>query len=103
MLEINPVTKEVVWAYDDEERFHSNFTASCQRLSNGNTLVCETTGRRNFEVTPDCEIVWEHVSTGVELRSYRYAYDHCPQLAELGRPAERPVRPPETLTIAPEK
>ncbi len=100
VLEIDPSEKKVVWAYDEEERFHSNFTSSCQRLPNGNTLICETTGKRNFEVTPEGAIVWEHVG-GVELRSRRYPYDHCPQLAALDRPAERPVRPPENLVIPP--
>jgi hypothetical protein len=100
VLEIDPSANRVVWVYEDGERFHSNFTASCQRLLNGNTLICETTGARNFEVTPDGDIVWEYVGRP-DHRSYRYPYDYCPQLATLGRPRELAVRPPETLTISP--
>ena len=95
VLEVNPTTNEVVWVYDQRERFHSNFTSSCQRLPNGNTLILEAAHGRFFEVTPECEIVWEHVFGRAPRaqRAYRYAYDYCPQTAALERPEERPVIP----------
>ncbi len=99
-LEIDPTTKEVVWVYDNGEQFHANFTSSTQRLGNGNTLICESAGKRVFEVTAACEIVWEYVEGSP--RSYRYPYDYCPQTAALGRPREVSVTPPERLTIAPD-
>jgi hypothetical protein len=99
-LEIDPTTKTVVWVYDGGEQFHSNFTSSTQRLGNGNTLICESAGKRVFEVTPACEIVWEYVEGS--SRSYRYPYDYCPQTAALGVPKEVSVTPPERLTIAPD-
>lgn len=87
VLEISPTTKEVVWVYDRRERFHSNFTSSCQRLPNGNTLILEAAHGRFFEVTPEGETVWEHVfGTARAQRAYRYAYDHCPQTAILPTP-----------------
>jgi hypothetical protein len=95
VLEIDPTTEEVVWAYDRREEFHSNFTSSCQRLPNGNTLILESAHHRIFEVTPEGEIVWEHVFPGpaYSQRAYRYGYDYCPQTIALGRPEERPVAP----------
>lgn len=69
VLEIDPVTKEVVWKYDNGEHFHSNYTSSAQRLTNGNTLICEAAGKRIFEVTTKGEIVWEYVEGS--SRAYR--------------------------------
>jgi hypothetical protein len=100
-LEINPVTKEVVWVYDNGEQFHANFTSSTQRLGNGNTLICESAGKRVFEVTVEGEIVWEYVEGSP--RSYRYPYDHCPQTAALGTPKEVSVTPPEDFCIPPDE
>jgi len=100
VLEVNPVTKDVVWAYDKWLGFYSTYTSSAQRLPNGNTLICEASGRRVFEVTPEGETVWEYVDG--TARSYRYAYDHCPQTAALGRPAEVSVTPPDELRISPD-
>lgn len=100
VLEVNPATKELVWVYNDNLRFHSTYTSSAQRLPNGNTLICEAAARRVFEVTPECDTVWEHVGCGP--RSYRYAYDYCPQASALGHPAEVPVTPPKELRVSPD-
>ena len=35
---------------------------NAQRLPNGNTLVCESSYGRFFEVTQEGEIVWEYVN-----------------------------------------
>jgi len=102
VLEIDPTTGKVAWVYDDGENFHSNFTSSTQRLPNGNTFICECTGRRLFEVTGDGRIVWEYVGEG-DNRAYRYPYDHCRQTAALGAPAEVPVTPPAELRIPPDR
>lgn len=95
VLEVDPTTKEVVWFYDEQERFHSNYTSSCQRLPNGNTLILEAAHKRLFEVTPECEIVWELIFDvkrfGGAQRAYRYAYDHCEQMKSLPTPEEIPV------------
>ena len=101
VLEVNPVTKEVVWKYENGEQFHSSYTSSAQRLKNGNTLICESAGRRVFEVTKAGEIVWEYVEG--TARSYRYPYDHCPQTAALGKPEEVSVTPLKDMRIPPDK
>jgi len=61
VIEFNPITQEVVWAYkgDAQNRFYSRLSGSNQRLSNGNTLITESDGGRAFEVTSENEIVWE--------------------------------------------
>jgi len=101
VLELNPVTKELVWVYDGGTQFHSTYTSSAQRLWNGNTLICESEERRLFEVTPEKEIVWEHVAW--TPRAYRYPYDYCPQTNALGVPREVSVTPPEEFTIEPDE
>ena len=101
VLEVNPVTKELAWVYENGEQFHATYTSSCQRLANGNTLVCESAGKRVFEVTHEGEVVWEYVEGSP--RSYRYPYDHCPQTAALGQPHQVAVTPPAELRIPPDK
>jgi len=62
VVEIDPKTREIVWQYMDPfaPNFYSAICSSAQRLSNGNTLICEATKGRLFEVTYDKEIVWEY-------------------------------------------
>jgi len=63
VLEINPVTRKVVWAYTGTKRsFFTPFEGSVQRLPNGNTLVDEAIWGRFFQVTPKGKIVWEYIS-----------------------------------------
>lgn len=100
VLEVNPMTKEVVWKYENGEQFHASYTSSSERLENGNTLICESAGRRVFEVTKEGEIVWEYVEG--TPRSYRYPYDHCPQTEALGKPKEVSVTPPEDMQVPPD-
>lgn len=64
VIEVDPVTQNVVWQYGDREGEHF-YTACCgtnQRLSNGNTLITDTESGRAFEVTPGGNVVWEFVS-----------------------------------------
>lgn len=68
ILEINPVTEQIVWQYTGERSggpswsFYSSFISSVDRLPNGNTLIDEGMNGRFFQVTPQGEIVWEYVS-----------------------------------------
>ncbi len=68
VLEIDPVKKEIVWAYTglDSDRagwtFHSSFISNAERLPNGNTFVDEGMNGRFFQVTPAGQIVWEYVN-----------------------------------------
>lgn len=68
VLEINPVTKQIVWQYTGLDSdaplwsFDSTFISSATRLPNGNTLIDEGMNGRIFQVTPKGEIVWEYVN-----------------------------------------
>jgi uncharacterized protein (UPF0248 family) len=63
-IEVNPATNEVVWKYQDAPswNFFSPRMGNAQRLPNGNTLICEASFGRLFEVTKAGEIVWEYVN-----------------------------------------
>jgi hypothetical protein len=98
VLEIDPVTLELVWSYT-APRFFSTNISSAQRLANGNTLITEGAGGRVFEVAGDGAIVWEYMnplfagprSSNDVYRAYRLPYDWMPQLE---RPTETAVAPP---------
>jgi hypothetical protein len=98
VLEINPVTLELVWSYQNA-RFFSTNISSAQRLPNGNTLITAGAGGRMFEVTVKGEIVWEYMypqfaganASNAVYRSYRIPYGWIPQLTA---PAQQRVTPP---------
>ena len=83
VLEIDPTGNRLVWVYDDDHFFFSRFTANCQRLPNGNTLIFEAMCKRLFEVTPEKEIVWEYILTENAQRVYRYPYDFIDAFAAI--------------------
>jgi hypothetical protein len=60
VLEINPVTLELVWSYTNPRFFSTNISGA-QRLPNGNTLITAGAGGRVFEVTKEGAIVWEYM------------------------------------------
>jgi arylsulfotransferase ASST len=64
VIEVNPVTKEIVWKYQEGilPNFYSPRNSNAQRLPNGNTLVNEGSFGRFFEVSPEGEVVWEYVN-----------------------------------------
>jgi len=64
VIEVDPRKNEIVWEYSDPRYlgFYSMSISGCQRLPNGNTLICEGNRGRLFEVTHDCDIVWEYYS-----------------------------------------
>jgi len=96
VLEIDPVSLEIVWHYPSVDsqspggtpRFFSSFISSAQRMPNGNTLITEGAHGRVIEVTPNHEIVWEYVSpffnmkrnTNNIYRAYRLPYNWVPQV-----------------------
>ncbi len=111
VLEINPVSLEIVWQFTaleqgfaegEESRFYSRYQSGAQRLPNGNTLITESRHGRIIEVTTQCEIVWEYVSphnlldskmlfASNAFRGYRVPYDWVPQVEAS---TERAVIPP---------
>jgi hypothetical protein len=68
VLEIDPVSKQIVWQYtavdssQTQWSFYSAFISSARRLPNGNTLVDEGMNGRFFQITAQGDIVWEYVS-----------------------------------------
>jgi hypothetical protein len=68
VLEINPITKEIVWQYSAVNSggagwtFRSTHISNARRLPNGNTFIDEGQIGRFFQVTPAGEIVWEYVN-----------------------------------------
>ena len=101
VLEINPITLEIVWQFTpesiragiptDASKFYSPYVSSAQRLPNGNTLIDEGSNGRLIEVTYEKEIVWEWISpyfsnskdedpiNNMIYRGYRYPYSWVPQ------------------------
>jgi hypothetical protein len=111
VLEIDPITLKVVWEYNanksgyrDLYKFYSDYVSSAQRLPNGNTLICEGSVGRLFEVTPKYEIVWEYISPFYNMdekfnlvyRAYRAPYEYAPQLK---KPVEKAVIPPDNWKL----
>lgn len=82
-LEVNPLTKERVWSYQNGTDFHSHSAGSLQRLPNGNTLVSEDVPGRVFEVSREGDIVWEYRSETRTARAHRYSSDYCEKLGRL--------------------
>lgn len=87
IVEVNPEDSRVVWEYvaEPESQFFSGHISGAERLPDGNTLVCEGTSGRVFEVTHRGEVVWEWVNPFVNrvqgrlhtwiFRAHRYAPD----------------------------
>ncbi len=96
-------SNQIAWSFKSvkENSFYSSYISGCQRLSNGNTLICSGATGHLFEVTPEGEVVWEFINpinsqTGLAVpiqkdsddrafhvfRAYRYAPDY-PGLAGL--------------------
>ncbi len=108
VLEIDPVTLKIVWQYTpkeagfaiplDAQRFYSGFISNAQRLPNGNTLICEGSNGRVFEVTAEHELVWEFVNPyknkklqmNSVYRAYRVPYEWVPQIKNY---TENPIAP----------
>jgi outer membrane protein assembly factor BamB len=101
VLEIDPVTLELVWSYVAPNRFFSTNISGAQQLPNGNTLITEGAQGRVLEATSEGRIVWEyHVTyftggqqpTNTVYRAYRLPYAWIPQ---LDQPSEQAVVPPD--------
>ena len=93
ITEFNPDTNETVWEYRDDPAtfFYSHHISGAERLWTGNTLICEGSFGRLFEVTPAGEIVWEFVNPYFDpmfmgdtvnwvFRAFRYSAD-SPEIA----------------------
>lgn len=101
IIEMNPVTQEIVWKYETEGyanmKFFSKTMGSQKRLPNGNTFIAEDNTGRLFQVKPDGTIVWEYVNRGGTTRPSVVPYGFTPQLRAMGDPEEKRVTPPNNL------
>ena len=91
VVEVDIDTSEIAWEYHGEPltSFFTHFTGGAERLPNGNTLICEGSEGRLFEVTPGSEVAWEYISPlflpdpqgygNRVFRTHRYGPD-CPGL-----------------------
>ena len=73
IIEIDPLSFEVVWRYAPREGFLSRYRGSVQRLPNGNTLITESDRGYVFEVSPDQDIVWRFANPDVQEDNMRIA------------------------------
>jgi hypothetical protein len=93
VIELDPMSGETVWEYRGSpwSTFYSHHISGVERLASGNTLICEGSFGRIFEVTPDGDIVWEYVSPYFDenwagdtvnwvFRAFRYTKD-SPEIA----------------------
>ncbi|MCK4884454.1 aryl-sulfate sulfotransferase, partial [Candidatus Bathyarchaeota archaeon] len=89
------MSNQIVWIYNSKsnQAFFSHIGSGCQRLPNGNTLICAMTEGHFFEVTSEGELVWEYINpvtadgvleimpdnypmTNSIFRVYRYGSDY---------------------------
>jgi hypothetical protein len=73
VIEMDPLSGEIVWEYDPKDGFFSRTRGSNQRLPNGNTLITESDPGYVFEVTPKGEIVWRFANPTVRENGEREA------------------------------
>jgi hypothetical protein len=64
VIEVDPATNDIAWDYrgDPPFAFYSPVISGAERLPNGNTLICEGSAGRLFEVTANKEVVWEYIN-----------------------------------------
>jgi hypothetical protein len=62
VIELEPVSGQIVWQYDCRSSFYSPSRGSAERLPNGNLLIAESDSGRLFEITADGRLVWEFLN-----------------------------------------
>ena len=62
-----PPAAEWTYVAPDPSSFFADRVSGAQRLPNGNTLICEGTKGKIFEITPDENIVWEYINPVVNF------------------------------------
>ena len=91
VIEVDPLTETIEWEYsaDPKDSFFSPYISGAQRLPNGNTLICEGSKARLFEVTLEGEVVWDFINPYLApdsrksvYRCLRYSPDEAAGLLE---------------------
>jgi len=57
-----PVAQTWIYKANPPTSFYSSFLSGAQRLTDGNTLICNGEHGKFFEVTPEGETVWEYTN-----------------------------------------
>ena len=81
ILELDPLSGRICWAYRCPMNFYSPSRGSAERLPNGNCLIAHSDSGRLFEVTPDGDIVWEFLNDTLDSKGRRdpiYRTKHYP-------------------------
>jgi hypothetical protein len=60
ILEINPITKKIVWQYKKPGEFFSEFAGSQKRLKNGDTFISDDDSARVFIINKKGQIQWQY-------------------------------------------
>ena len=69
VIELNPITSEIVWEYSNKDNFFSLSQGLCQKLENGNILITQSESGRCFEVDYNTkQIVWEFYHPEVQSK-----------------------------------
>jgi hypothetical protein len=96
VIEVELDTQDIVWEYKEADRpsFFSPLISNAQRLPNGNTLICEGSFGRFFEVTHGGDVVWEYLSpylvgatsigSNEIFRAYRYSAEEIERARAVG-------------------
>lgn len=80
VIEIDPVSKEIVWQYSAESSgrpayaMHAFYGGNAERLPNGCTLINAAFFGHVLQVTPGGEIVWEYLSPYVSSGRMKDAF-----------------------------
>lgn len=79
ILEIVPKSGDIPWSYEEDasQLFYSSTISNCQRLPNGNNLLCEGSTGRIFEITKKGELVWEYINNLPSYSPSVYESKHC--------------------------
>jgi hypothetical protein len=109
VIEVSPETDKMVWVYGGQTlrtEFYSSILGSCQRLPNGDTLICEGTTGRIFEVNESDEIVWEfgnnlpscepypaQTRSQMVCSAYRYGVNYAGLKGPVSQPVEKEPAP----------
>ncbi len=73
IIEMDPLTLQILWRYAPQKGFLSRFRGSVQRLPNGNSLITESDKGYVFEVTPEKETVWRFANPDINEKNLRIA------------------------------
>jgi hypothetical protein len=93
------------WRYGDIAGFFSATLGGAYRMPNGNTLICEGTEGRIFEVNRDGTVVWVFLGGAAVHRAPRYwdpasAVPESPPAARLMGNHPNPFNPTTTIAFA---